>query len=325
MRLFLDTSFETEWGKRQWARISSHWNMPGHPIIWDSPEACDFILITLASPRESYESTIAKLSQLFRNSPNRDRICVFDSGDCPAGLFPGIYTSLRRYLFSSNRHRTGCYTWTFNEFVDYKDPGLSNPEFIFSFQGNLTSRVRNHLLSLKFDRSDVHLEKSEPFWHRIADPELLPFKKRYADMIWRSKFVLCPRGIGASSFRLFEAMQSGRAPVIISDQWVPCSDIDWNKICLRVRERDIAKLPEICQANEHRWVEMGREARRIWVEWFSQTGLAKLIYSSLTGIARTRRYSESVYLLQWPLRLALHSGRTAAARYIPKALSCLRF
>ena len=316
MRLFLDTSFETEWAKDQWKQISAHWSGTGHVVVCDSPKSCDFILITLVNFRENYPSTIVKLSKLFRNSPNRDRTFVFDPHDYPAGLFPGIYTSLRAFLFSSNRHRTGCYMKTFNEFVDYRDPEFSKPEFLFSFQGNYTSRVRRHLFSLDFGRSDIRIEQSESAF-KIGD------MKRYADMIWRSKFVLCPRGIGMSSFRLFETMQSGRVPVIISDHWVPCSFIDWSKVSLRVRERDIGRLPEICRANEDRWVEMGREARQIWVEWFSEPGLAKLIRSNLMDIARVRRFSESVYLLQNPLRLAVHSGRMAAVRSVSKTLRWL--
>jgi len=242
---------------------------------------------------------------------------VFDFHDYAAGLFPGIYVSLRAYLFSSSRHRTGCYARPFNKFVGYRDPKVSKPEFLFSFQGSYTSRVRRHLFSLEFCRCDILIEKIKQ-GTRIDD---IAIQKEFADTIWRSKFVLCPRGVGMSSIRLFETMQSGRVPVIISDHWVPCSYIDWSKFSLRVRERDIGRLPEICQDNEHRWVEMAREARRTWVEWFSEAGLAKLIGTSLLDITRTRRFSESLYLLQSPFRLAVNSGRISAARYLSSWLA----
>jgi hypothetical protein len=212
---------------------------------------------------------------------------------------------------------------TFNKFVDYMDPELSEPELLFSFQGGYTSRVRKNLFSLEFGRSDVLIEKIEN-GIGVDGSSIREFQeKRFADTIWRSKFVLCPRGIGMSSLRLFETMQSGRVPVIISDHWVPCSYVDWSKVSLRVRERDIGRLPEICHANEDRWVEMAREARRTWVDWFSEAGLAKFIRTSLSDIARTRRFSESFYLLQSPFRLAANSGRIAAARFASKALSWL--
>jgi len=309
LRLFLDTSFETEGAKRQWEKISTHWSKTGGLDVCDSPKLCDFTLITLADCHEGYARTIRNLSKLFRYSSNRDRLFVFDTYDCPAGLFPGIYASLRAYLHSGSRHKTGCYMKTLNEFVDYRDPELSKPELLFSFQGNYTSRVLKDLFSFDFRRSDILIERSAP-------SIMIEDMKRFANTIWRSKFVLCPRGIGISSFRLFETMQSGRVPIIISDDWVPCCYINWNKVSLRVREQDIAKLPEICHANENRWREMGREARRTWVEWFSEAGLAKLIRSSLADIVRTRRFPESVYLLQSPFRLIANSGRTAAARSV---------
>jgi hypothetical protein len=37
-------------------------------------------------------------------------------------------------------------------------------------------------------------------------------KLRYAELLIASKFVLCPRGNGASSIRLFESMQLGICP-----------------------------------------------------------------------------------------------------------------
>ncbi len=39
-----------------------------------------------------------------------------------------------------------------------------------------------------------------------------------------------PRGIGASSVRIFEAMRAGRAPVIISDDWIVPPVGDWGSV-----------------------------------------------------------------------------------------------
>jgi hypothetical protein len=132
--------------------------------------------------------------------------------------------------------------------------------------------------------------------------------------------VLCPRGIGTSTFRLFETMQSGRVPVILSDAWVPSAGIDWNAVSLRVPERDIARLPEICTAALPRWDGMAREARRAWEEWFSPAGMGKLVRTSIEDIRRTRRFGESFYRLGWPMRRGAANFRQSAAR----AVSLLR-
>jgi hypothetical protein len=36
----------------------------------------------------------------------------------------------------------------------------------------------------------------------------------------------CPAGIGPATYRLFEAMELGRVPVILSDEWVPRKGLD---------------------------------------------------------------------------------------------------
>jgi hypothetical protein len=41
--------------------------------------------------------------------------------------------------------------------------------------------------------------------------------RAYVKMLLQSKLALAPRGYGGSSFRLFEAMQLGVAPVVIGD------------------------------------------------------------------------------------------------------------
>jgi hypothetical protein len=320
VRLFLDTSFESDWAKGVWQTLSASWNVKDGVTVCASPELADFILVTIADPRASYPATIETLSRQFRNSPQRDRMFVFDPQDDPLGLFPGVYASLRDYLFDKRRHRTGGYMKTFNEFVAYRDPAASIPDFLFSFQGNLTSRVRRNILSIDFGRSDICIEQTRPFWKRTGAPESVPFKKRYAETMWRSKFVLCPRGVGTSSFRLFETMQSGRVPIIISDSWVPSKDIHWEKFSLRVRERDIRKIPQTCLATEHRWMEMGRQARRAWVDRFGETGLGNHIQASLPDIVKTRRFSEQVHLLQWPLRLTMAAARRASVTYASQAM-----
>jgi hypothetical protein len=94
-------------------------------------------------------------------------------------------------------------------------------------------------------------------------------KMRYGDIIARSQFVLCPRGYASSTWRLYETMKAGRVPVIISDQWVPPIGPAWETCSIRVREKDIAKIPHLLEVYESRAEVMGQCARRVWEEWFS--------------------------------------------------------
>lgn len=62
-----------------------------------------------------------------------------------------------------------------------------------------------------------------------------------------SKYALCPRGYGPTSYRLYEAIQMGCVPVYIYDDIVlPYQDIiNWNSFCVMVHINDVDRLPAI--------------------------------------------------------------------------------
>ena len=319
MHLHLQTQYESKWAQGQWQKISAAWEEDGHLALSESMEQADAILITLADPASNYADAIRNIaaSKAYREFP--DKSFVFDTQATAIGLFPGLYSSLRKPLFGNSRHRTGCYMQSFNEFIRADDTDEPTPlQYLFSFRGALTSKVRNRLFSIDYGRDDVLVERTHSFWANTGDAEHHDFKKLYAESILSSKFVLCPRGISASSFRLFETMQSGRVPVILSDPWVPPRGIDWDRCTLRVRERDIERLPEICLANEGRWKEMAQDARVTWEKWFSPAGMGRLVKTSLQDIAHTRRFGEWVYRADWPIRHAAAGLRRAAIRTITR-------
>lgn len=315
MRLHLDTSHESDWARGQWRQIAAGWEKSGHLAMADSPDRADAILVTVADPREAYGGVIRSIAASGPYREHPDRTFVFDTQDSPVGYFPGLYCSLRRYLFSRSRHRTGCYMQSFNEHIRFADPADSGePRWLFSFQGNLTSKTRARLFATTWGRDDVLIERTEAFWTDTGGARFRHFKQQYADNIVASRFVLCPRGIGTSTFRLFETLQSGRVPVILSDSWVPCAGVNWDDVALRVRERDVGRLPEICLANGPRWEAMARAARRVWEEWFSPVGMARLVGRSIEEILRERRFGERCYRADWPIRSAavnLRSGLVA--------------
>lgn len=317
MRLFMETSHESDWARGQWQGLAETWQQAGHLELASSMAEADAILVTLADCKASYPDTIAALARSGAYAEHPDKSFVFDTQDTPLGLYPGLYCSLRRLLFSPARHRTSCYMQSFNEFIGQAEARAA-PEFryLFTFQGNLTSRTRGQLFEANYGRDDVLIERTQPFWNDTGGHRA--FKQQYAQKILQSRYVLCPRGIGTSTFRLFETLQSGRVPVILSDSWVPPAGIDWNAVSLRVPERDLARLPEICREALPRWDDMAREARRVWEEWFSPAGMGKLVRSSIEDIRRTRRFGERFYRLGWPLRRSVANFRQTAARAVSR-------
>ena len=95
-------------------------------------------------------------------------------------------------------------------------------------------------------------------------------KTHYGDIISRSKFVLCPRGYACSTWRLFETLKAGRAPVIISDQWIPPQGPDWERFSVRIKESEVALIPKVLERYESEAELMGHQARTAWDEWFSK-------------------------------------------------------
>ena len=102
-----------------------------------------------------------------------------------------------------------------------------------------------------------------------SDESLEEARARYRQTMARSKFVLCPRGAGASSYRLYETLAGGRVPVIISDEWVAPNGVDWQSCAVRVREGEVAGLPTRLASLEEAWPRMSAAAAAAYDGFFA--------------------------------------------------------
>ena len=117
--------------------------------------------------------------------------------------------------------------------------------------------------------------------------------RRYADVCKASKFILCPRGMGASSVRLFDSMRMGRVPVILSDQWVPPEGPRWDKFSVRIPEADFEQIPALLERLESEALQMGMLARAEWEEWFSERVCFHRVVEWCLDIKKHRRVPEA--------------------------------
>jgi hypothetical protein len=138
-------------------------------------------------------------------------------------------------------------------------------------------------------------------------------QRRYLEICRRSKFLLCPRGVGASSIRLFEALRLGIAPIIVSDAWLPCKGPDWKRCAIVVKERDVGRLEEIVSEYESRWREMGVAAREIHDEFFAETAYFNFLISSIDAIVARRVIPERFMFWLWPVKVAWHKLQVRVA------------
>lgn len=250
-----------------------------HQLVED-PDAADVILFV--SPFEPDAGDVLR-HPLARE--HRQKTFVFDNRDRPLPIIPGVYVCSEKRWFPRAVSRTGGYLRVFeNERIPTEPLPAEGP--LFSFVGDTTRvRVRREIASLRHPRGLI-----------IDTSKGRPEQDRYAEALRTSRFVLAPRGLGSSSWRLFETMKAGRAPVILADAWRPPKGPRWSQFSVRVRESDVHKVPEILEKMEPRAAEMGRLARAAWEEWFALD----------TSFHR---------IVEWCLDIAESSrGRVAAAR-----------
>ena len=124
----------------------------------------------------------------------------------------------------------------------------------------------------------------------------------YLDEITRSRFVICPRGQGTTSHRLFEVLQLGRVPVILADAWVPPQGPDWSACSIRIPERDLALLPGRILEREPMYAAMARAARETWEQWFSPERRLWVCLDALVALGSDRRAPEAEFQRQWDRR-----------------------
>ena len=222
--------------------------------LTNNPNAADLILFAELKGAGPYFESVRRhpLYQEFR-----EKCFLFSANAFVIPFLPGVYASIeKRWL--SDRTRSGFYLGVSeNEFLQPTPPRDDLP-YLYSFVGSVVNApIRRRLAELRHPRSffqDTSVEYQRVLHGLAADDELRDFWKRYAEVIQASKFVLCPRGLGVSSVRLFDTMRMARVPVILSDDWVEPTGPAWREFSLRIPERDFHCIPNL--------FENGRSRRR---------------------------------------------------------------
>lgn len=245
-----------------------------HEIV-SSPSAADLILVLGASAREPQQLLDYEAYKAFP-----DRCAIYTEEDDYLPLLPTVHTNARRGLHTrigrvfnyAHITRNGRHQ---NRYVGETTSAVpigrtEQKRYLFSFLGGSTSIVRKRLFNLKFNRSDVLIENTSAYWHwDNSQPDRDERQRRYAETLAASHFALCPRGAGAGSSRFFEVMAAGVAPVLLSDEFELTPGPAWDQFLIRVRERDIARLPTILERHLDSAGERGRLARHAFDEYFA--------------------------------------------------------
>ena len=207
------------------------------------------------------------------------RTYVFSQADDPIPWAPGVYASIpasRATAAVSGGFYVPPHYGVPGGLTEYLDAVRHvEPDVLWGFAGTVSNHlVRQQLAALSDARS---LVEDTRFWNDQVRwgwrdryrREVRTTFSRYAKLMSRCAFVACPRGVGPSSIRLFEALEVGRCPVIISDEWLPPSFVDWEACSIRIPEGRVRELPAILRAREQEAAVLGAEARRVWEQFFA--------------------------------------------------------
>ena len=266
----------------------------GEHSVTDDPEAADIILFVENCGTFHHFFHEVRHHPLYRRYPGK---CFMHTRtDYPVPFLPGIYTSLRQRWYDPQRVRAGMYLVAFDHGFTQYDGGTTAREYLYSFIGKTdTHPVREKIMLL--DHPSQFLFDTTPYWpYGDLPPDMKEaLETQYQDVALKSHFILCPRGFGTSSIRLFESLRMGRVPVILSDQWIAPEGPDWDTFSIRIPEADVAQLPRILAEREDEAPAMGKRAREAFEAYFAEEAIFHRVTEWCLQIRDMRSFPESVH------------------------------
>jgi hypothetical protein len=84
-------------------------------------------------------------------------------------------------------------------------------------------------------------------YESLKDIALFTSGAEWKNLMARSVFSLCPRGLGRTSFRLYEALSVCSIPIYIWDgvEWLPYrEELPWDEFCISLPVDEVDRIPE---------------------------------------------------------------------------------
>ena len=190
------------------------------------------------SPNDSLRKELQE--DLYNLDQNKEYFVVCTHDDAPKEILPK-----NTIVFAAGGNASK---------IDYAIPLICSPhkniydhpkEIFCSFVGSMTHDIRNKSLAPLVDIPSYVIQAFH--WAANVPSNQVDLFRRVTE---RSRFCLCPRGYGATSYRLYEAMQLGSIPVYISDNHLlPWGDIiDWSKFCVVINLNNLDNIDKILKS-----------------------------------------------------------------------------
>jgi hypothetical protein len=261
--------------------------------LTDDPEEADAILVF--DPENDPYSRWLRQHPVIRKYP--EKCFSYSELDRPFPYLPGIHLSASRTGFLRERIQTYAYI-SYGPSEPLRNPFIAcRPDapkrFLFSFIGRATHRSRVRLLNRRFGRSDVHLECPDyQHWDANRNDRHRAQQRHYVTVAQESCFAICPRGDGLGSIRLFEMMEMGISPVILSDGWLLPEGPDWDRFAVFVEESRVDELEVILEPLRGESARRGQLAREAWLNWFAPEKQFDRMAEIISTIKARRRWPE---------------------------------
>lgn len=183
------------------------------------------------------QNKIPQIIEYYSNKYSYNKVVFFWNHDIDFSKYNGNISSLKN-VFILN-YNTSVETtndivipfWTFSDNDEFINMEKS---FFCNFIGAINCGLRNTLYSTLINKSNYFISQKIDY-------------DSFINIVSKSQFTLCPKGVGLSSYRFFECMFLGSVPVLIADRVI----LPYNKI-LNYDEM-IVRIPE-SKANDFEYI-----------------------------------------------------------------------
>jgi hypothetical protein len=128
----------------------------------------------------------------------------------------------------------------------------------------------------------------------LRESALFTSGPHWRDVMARSIFSLCPRGLGRTSFRLYEALSVGSIPIYLWDdiEWLPYrEELDWAEFSISLPIGRVSELPEILRSySPERIAQMQRRIAQVYASHFTLPGACEQILHAVERLADPGRF-----------------------------------
>lgn len=282
MNLFLTSAYKTHACLDRVLELYELSEQQNHQLC-DKPQTADAIVFIENTQFDDVRFNTLLNHPLVKQFP--EKVYMYNEMDRAWPLLPGLYCSLSKSLTDPEEHVAFPYLTATNNAI--KDIYASNTrcKWLYSFVGSSSHPIRKKMFSLTGDNARI-VDTSEFCTWDPAQTSKYTYQKLYVDTMAASKFVLCPRGIGPASQRLFETIEAGRIPVIISDSWVEPPQVNWD-FAVRVPESQIYSIPQRLESLECEWQERSTAARNAWESAYSPTTLFDSFGTAIADVSQS--------------------------------------